>query len=67
MVRLSTSILLVTGTLLVLSGCGSTPTTPFTPTRTAPTETVTQREVSEQPLSPEALIELAQQQWQSGT
>ena len=65
MVRLSTSILLVTGTLLVLSGCGSTPTTPSTPTRTAPTETVTQREVSEQPLSPEALIELAQQQWQS--
>ncbi|MCP4946032.1 MAG: hypothetical protein GY923_00845, partial [Aestuariibacter sp.] len=65
MVRLSTSILLVTGTLLVLSGCGSTPTTRSTPTRTAPTETVTQREVSEQPLSPEALIELAQQQWQS--
>lgn len=65
MVRLRTSILAVTGSLLILGGCGSTPTTRNTPTRTVPVETKTQQDVVEQQLSPEALVNLAQQAWQT--
>ncbi|MFS1703849.1 penicillin-binding protein activator [Alteromonas sp. AMM-1] len=64
MVRLSTSILFVTSTLLILSGCGSTPVTRTLPSRVAPVETPASEDVSEQ-LSPEALIILAEQHWQT--